>query len=187
MTTPDDPARASAEATVRLYLSRADERLAHLVRDARRALQRALQTGLAEHSVAPGHWTFLRILWVRDGMNQRELSELAGVMEPTTFAALQAMEKLGYVVRQRRPENRKNIHVYLTDEGRALRDRLSPVAIGINERAVRGVSEADLAATRRTMLAMIQNLSEDEGLASSSETPSAPDAGARGSLPVKSA
>ncbi len=72
-----------------------NDRLAHLVKDATRALLRALQMRLAAHSVSLGHWTFLRILWERDGLTQKELSEQAGVMEPTTFSALKAMERFG--------------------------------------------------------------------------------------------
>ena len=135
-----------------------DDRLAHLVRDARRGLGRCLQMRLAEHGVASGHWTFLRILWVREGLTQRELSELAGVMEPTAFAALHAMEKLGYITRQRRPDNRKNIYVFLTEEGRALRDRLVPLAEEINGMAVAGLSLDDVATMRRGLHLMIQNL-----------------------------
>src|SRR5262245_25469681 len=74
-----------------------NDRLAHLVKDVTRAFVRTLQTRLARHSVSFGHWAFLRILWEQDGLNQRELSDQAGVMEPTTFAAIQAMGKLGYV------------------------------------------------------------------------------------------
>ena len=94
-----------------------DDRLAHLVKDATRALVRALQMRLGEHGVSFGHWTFLRILWESDGLTQRELSEQAGVMEPTTFSAVRAMERLGYVSRRRRPGDRKKIYVYLTCEG----------------------------------------------------------------------
>src|SRR5690554_6743902 len=90
-----------------------NDRLAHLVKDATRALVRALQMRLTEHAVSFGHWTFLRILWETEGLTQRELSKQAGVMEPTTFAALKAMEALGYVERKRRPGNRKNMYVYL--------------------------------------------------------------------------
>jgi DNA-binding MarR family transcriptional regulator len=132
-----------------------DDRLAHLVRDARRGFGRCLQLRLAEHGVALGHWTFLRILWVRDGLTQRELSDLAGVMEPTTFAALRSMEGLGYIKRQRRPDNRKNIYVYLTDEGRALRDILVPLAQEINDVAVEGVNPDDIVAMRRALNSMI--------------------------------
>ena len=65
-----------------------NDRLAHLVKDAARALLRALQLRLTAHGVSLGHWTFLRILWEKDGITQRELSEQAGVMEPTTTSAL---------------------------------------------------------------------------------------------------
>ena len=57
-----------------------DDRMAHLVKDATRGFLRALQTRLAAHDVQLGHWTFLRILWERDGLTQRELSAEAGVM-----------------------------------------------------------------------------------------------------------
>jgi DNA-binding MarR family transcriptional regulator len=139
-----------------------NDRLAHLVKDATRGLLRALQMRLARHGVAFGHWAFLRILWERDGLTQRELSIEAGLMEPTTSAALATMEKLGYVRRERMPGNRKNMHVYLTPAGKALRRKLVPLAEEVNAVAVRGASAADVAATRRTLLVMIENLARDE-------------------------
>src|SRR5215510_2450117 len=95
-----------------------NDRLAHLVKDATRALVRALQVRLADHKVSFGHWAFLRILWERDGFTQRELSERAGVMEPTTYSALKAMERLGYIVRRRVSGDRKRVYVFLTRKGR---------------------------------------------------------------------
>jgi hypothetical protein len=83
-------------------------------------------------------------------------------MEPTTSTALAAMAKLGYIRRARKPGNRKNMHVFLTPKGRALRRKLVPLAEEVNEVAVRGASAADVAATRRTLLVMIENLARDE-------------------------
>jgi DNA-binding MarR family transcriptional regulator len=139
-----------------------DDRLAHLVKDAARAMVRALQMRLAEHSVTFGHWTFLRILWETDGLTQKELSVQAGVMEPTTFSAVKAMEALGYVLRQQTPENKKNMHVFLTAEGRALRDKLVPLAKEVNDVGVKGVSNKDVVIARKVLLAIIENLAEDE-------------------------
>jgi DNA-binding MarR family transcriptional regulator len=139
-----------------------DDRLAHLVKDATRALVRALQMRLAAHAVSFGHWTFLRILWESDGLTQRELSEQAGVMEPTTFSALKAMERLGYVVRRRRNDDRKKMYVFLTPKGRRLRDKLVPLAEEVNRIAVRGVSAADIATTRMVLLAIIEKMARDE-------------------------
>ena len=147
----------------------AGDRMAHLVRGAHRGLMRALQMRLHEHGVAHGHWTFLRVLWRTDGLTQRQLSEQVGVMEPTTFSALQAMEKLGYVTRQRLPDNRKQVRGFLTARGAALRGTLVPLAEEVNEVALAGVSAEDVAVTRRTLLRMIDNLAEDEARAAVSE------------------
>lgn len=120
---------------------------------------RALQARLGTHGVSFGHWTFLRILWERDGLTQRELSDEAGVMEPTTGAAIRAMEKLGYVTRARSARNRKNVYVHLTPKGRALKAKLVPLAVEVNEIGLAGVSAQDRAATRRTLVAILENLS----------------------------
>lgn len=139
-----------------------DDRMAHLVKDATRALVRSLQTRLAEHGVPFGHWAFLRILWERDGLTQSELSREAGVMEPTTFTALKAMEARGYIVRRQFAGNRRKVHIFLTAKGRGLRRTLVPLAEAVNRVAVRGVASADIAATRRTLVAVLVNLAKDE-------------------------
>ena len=139
-----------------------DDRLAHLVKDATRALIRALQTRLAEHEVSFGHWAFLRVLWERDGITQRSLSEEVGVMEPTTFAAVKAMEELGYVSRRQARENRKNVYVHLTPAGRALKARLVPLAEEVNRVAVAGLPASEVARVRNALLMIIENLARDE-------------------------
>jgi MarR family transcriptional regulator, organic hydroperoxide resistance regulator len=139
-----------------------NDRLAHLVKDATRALVRALQVRLAEHKVSFGHWAFLRILWEQEGLTQRELSDQAGVMEPTTFSALKTMERLGYVVRRRAGGNRKKLHVFLTPKGRLLKNKLVPLAVRVNEIATRGIAPRHIIATRDVLLSIIANLAHDE-------------------------
>jgi len=139
-----------------------NDRLAHLIKDATRGLVRSLQRRLVEHSVSFGHWTFLRILWEQDGLTQRELSEQAGVMEPTALAALHALEKLGYVERKKRPGDAKKIHVTLTPAGRDLKRKLVPLAEEVNRIALRGVPRSHVGITRRTLLAVVENLAIDE-------------------------
>ena len=162
------PARKAAAAgdTQRLLRRWRDavpnDRMAHLVKDATRALVRSLQTRLVQHEVSFGHWTFLRILWERDGLTQRELSREAGVMEPTTFTALRAMESRGYIVRRQLAGNRRKVHIFLTARGRVLKRTLVPLAEAVNRAAVRGVTSADIAATRRTLMTMLVNLAREE-------------------------
>ena len=102
------------------------------------------------------------MLWERDGLTQRELSEAAGVMEPTTFAAVKAMEERGYVSRRRARDNRKNVFVHLTPAGRALKARLVPLAEEVNRIAVAGLPAAEVARVRNALLTIIENLARDE-------------------------
>lgn len=139
------------------------DRLAHLVKDAGKALSRALQMRLAERSVAYGHWTFLRILWKHDGISQTELSRLAGVMAPSTFAAVQAMEQLGYVVRKQKPDNRKTVYIWLTPAGRALESELVPLAIDVNNVATKGLSPRQIDEFRKALVVIIDNLERASG------------------------
>jgi DNA-binding MarR family transcriptional regulator len=56
------------------------------------------------------------------------------------------------------PDNRKNVYVHLTAKGRALRAKLEPLAVAVNKSAVRGVDPADVAACRRALLGILDNL-----------------------------
>jgi MarR family transcriptional regulator, organic hydroperoxide resistance regulator len=141
-----------------------NDRMAHLIRDTERAFRRALQLRLAAHGVPFGHWSFLRILWEADGkggLTQKELSSRAGVMEPTTFTAMKAMEALGYITRNQIPPNKKNVYVHLTDAGRTLKKVLVPLAEETNKISVKNIAPAEVATARKVLLAMLVNLSED--------------------------
>ena len=140
----------------------AGERCHHLIRLAARAFARSVQLRLGEHSVAFGQWLFFCILWQKDGLTQRELSELAGVMDPTTVAALRGMEKLGFIRRGRKPANQRRTYIYLTAKGRLLKGKIIPIAVEVNDVATEGIGAADLATTRRTLVAMVENLMRDD-------------------------
>lgn len=142
-----------------------NDRMAHLVKDAARGFLRSLQLRLATQGVSLGHWSFLRILWEQDGLTQRALSQEAGVMGSTTLIALRAMESLGYIRRAQMAGNRKNMHVFLTPSGRALKQKLVPLAEEVNRLALRGLDEAAIATTRRSLLVMLDNLARDNLLA----------------------
>lgn len=145
-----------------------NDRMAHLVKDVSRSFLRSLQVRLADHGVSLGHWTFLRILWERDGLTQRELSQEAGLMEPTTLIALRGMESLGYITRERTPENRKNLYVMLTPSGRALRNVLIPLAEQVNDLALDGMETQAIETARRVLLVMLDQLANDARLNNSS-------------------
>ncbi|MGH6768078.1 MAG: MarR family winged helix-turn-helix transcriptional regulator [Xanthobacteraceae bacterium] len=130
----------------------------YLVRDAHRAYQRLLEKRIAPHGVTRGQWYFLRVLWTKDGLSQRELSTRVGMMEPTTVIALRSMEKAGLVRRIRSKDDRRRTHVWLTSKAKRMRSRLLAIARGINDASEQGIDRRDIEALRRVLPRMTANL-----------------------------
>lgn len=116
-----------------------DDSLPQVVRDVNRAFSRAVQGRIASFGISMGHWFFLRALWQEDGLTQRELSQRAGMMEPTTVTAINAMERQDLVQRIRNPHDRRKVNVYLTERGRALQHDVMPSVAGVATGAVQGL------------------------------------------------
>ena len=135
----------------------------YLVRDAHRAFQYELEKRIARFGVTRGQWYFLRVLWIEDGLSQRELSERVGMMEPTTVIALRSMEKAGLIQRSRSREDRRKAHVWLTPKAKRLRAKLLPLARGIVEDAEKGIPGAELEVFRSVIARLRENLDRFRG------------------------
>ncbi len=134
----------------------------YLVRDAHRAFQRLLERQIAPFGVTRGQWYFLRVLWISDGLSQRELSARVGMMEPTTVIALRSMERTGLIRRVRGADDRRKMRVFLTAKAKRLRNELLTLARGIVEDAEQGIAARDLASFRRIIALMTANLDRIE-------------------------
>ena len=139
-----------------------DDRIAHLIKDATRSLVRALQNKLKEYGVPFSQWSILRVLWTQDGLSQRELSSMAGVMESTTANVVRQMEIKGYVSRRHLGENKRKRHVFLTQKGMKLESKLVPLAEEVNKIARKNIGQKEITLLRNSLLTMIENLGSDE-------------------------
>jgi DNA-binding MarR family transcriptional regulator len=135
-----------------------DRSVGYQIRLTHRLVQRYLQQQIEPHGVTLGMWYFLRALWHEDGLTQRELSEIVGTMEPTTLTAIRSMEAGGLVKRVRSTVDRRKINVFLTARGRALRERLLPLARDVVEVAVDGFSDRERAAFLKSLGHVQQNM-----------------------------
>lgn len=104
-------------------------RLAHM------AFSRGLRTELAKESVSFGQFVHLERLWEQDGLTQKELSARVGVETASSTTILAELEKLGFVTRERSPEDGRAIVVRLTERGLQLRPRLLDAASRVNLQA----------------------------------------------------
>ena len=146
---PTRPMKRSAP-TGEVDLPFADS-VGYQIRATHRALQRFLQSKIEPHGITLGMWYFLRALWHQDGLTQRELSNRAGTMEPTTLSAILIMEKKGLVRRVRNRDDRRKWHIHLTPKGRALKAKLLPLAREVVDTAVHNLSRGEVAQLLRAL------------------------------------
>src|ERR1043165_8663513 len=125
--------------------------IGYLTRIAFRAFSRALEVRTAPHGVSAGQWRFLRGLWREDGLTARELSRRVGMREPTTVIALKSLERSGFVTRRKSDEDRRKVHVFLTDASRALEAVLLPAVAEVNDIALAGLTKAEVATLRKAL------------------------------------
>ncbi len=123
----------------------ADESIAYHLRDTYRALARVFQVETERFGVDMGVWMFLRSLWQEDGLTQKELTERAGLMQPSTSAALTQMERRGLVRQTVDTEDRRKVRIFLTPKSRALLEKLIPTAARVRRQAVSDFSKREVA------------------------------------------
>ncbi|MBU8539613.1 MarR family winged helix-turn-helix transcriptional regulator [Falsiroseomonas tokyonensis] len=121
-----------------------EDSLGYLVRDLNRRIQRSLQARIQPSGATLGAWYFLRVLWEEESLTQRELAQRIGMQEPTAVIALRGMEEAGWIIRDRSEEDRRKVHIRLTDAGRALRETLLPEAKAVIAQGLEGMSEAEV-------------------------------------------
>jgi DNA-binding MarR family transcriptional regulator len=134
---------------------RPEESLGYQLRRTSREMAALLKARIASENISIGTWYFLRALWVRDGVIQRELTYEVGLMQPTTVAALRSMQQRGLIRIERDSKDRRSVRIFLTGEGRRLKARLLPKVAAINKIAMQGVSPKQ-AALLLKLLRMVQ-------------------------------
>jgi len=135
----------------------------YLLRISFRSFSRALEKRTIPFGVTSGQWRFLRVLWMKDGVTQRELSRHVGMREPSTVAAVNSLERAGFVIRKKSELDRRKVHVYLTARAKRLRAKLMPFVAEVNKIGLDGLSPEDVALARRTLLKVMENFSREDG------------------------
>jgi DNA-binding MarR family transcriptional regulator len=111
--------------------------------------------------MTPERWGILVRLWEEDGLSQKELAARTWKDEPTVSRILDGMAKKSWIVRRPSPEDARARMIHLTPHGKKLEAQIVPEAKKLVALLERGIPEADLAVTRRTLQRMVENISEE--------------------------
>jgi DNA-binding MarR family transcriptional regulator len=132
--------------------------IAYGLRSTYKCFVQLLQPLLEENHISIGMWYYLRVMWEEDGLTQAQLSERVGLVAPTTVEQLKNMEARGLIERRRSSDDRRKIHVFLSAEGKMLKDKLLPFVAYTNAVAQEGLSPGEVGFLRLVLQRMKDNL-----------------------------
>jgi DNA-binding MarR family transcriptional regulator len=135
-----------------------DDSTAYLLRELLRVNLKLLREGLAKLGLALGYFLYLRALWEKDGVTQRELGRRIGVNDASSRVALEGLEKQGLVRRRRSATDMRKIRIFLTAKGKQLQKDVLPIAKDIDDRMQLGFSASERQMFRSFLLQARENL-----------------------------
>ena len=115
---------------------------------------------LAPHSITPQQFALLAFLWKQDRLSQVELTEKTDVDRTTLSGLIDRLEKLGLVIRQPHPTDRRAYLVTLTDAGLEIEALLTPIAMNLRKQISAGLDPGEYEQLCR-LLKKLRGISHD--------------------------
>lgn len=121
------------------------ETLHYLLMSDHLMVQKALVSSVKDTGLTPGQPKILDYLLHHDGAIQKEIAIFCHIEPASLTAILNGMESKGYIERRTSQNNRRSLHVYLTETGKKYADRLNLEFARIESEALKGFQEAEAA------------------------------------------
>ncbi len=103
-------------------------------------------------------WRVLAVLADGEERRQVDLSEMTSIDPPTVSRLVTRLAGMKLVTRTRSVTSNREVGVALTSKGAATVRRLIPSALGWEDRATVGMSAREVAAVKRSLARMYENL-----------------------------
>jgi MarR family transcriptional regulator, organic hydroperoxide resistance regulator len=113
---------------------------------------------LSEIGLFPGQDQVLSALSVQDGMTMGEVAALLRIRPPTASKMAARMGAQGLVERRSAASDARLVTIHITDDGRALCERIERIARKIEKQMLSGFDDKDERRLRRLLKKVSRNL-----------------------------
>lgn len=108
--------------------------------------------------IVPSHGGILSLLFTGERHTMRELAEKIHRTKPTVTVLVDKLVDLGYVAKEKSPEDSRVTYLQLTDAGRALQPIMAAVSAQLNAVVYAGLSEAEAELVERLLEKIKHNI-----------------------------
>lgn len=138
-----------------------DEQLCFAVYAANMAIQRSYKPMLDQLGLTYPQYLALHVLWEEDGRTIGAIAQRLSLESSTVTPLVKRLEAAGLLVRERDPQDERQVRVRLTSGGRDMRDRCG--CLGEELIARSGMAVDDLKALKAEVHALRHALERREG------------------------
>lgn len=118
----------------------------------------ALDEELSKYELTGAQFEILRHLWQQDGLEQRLLQERLGITSATLTGIVDGLVERKQLERRQCPTDARVKQLFLTEQGRALRDEMAAAAARVQERLLSGFSPTEAALLKDWLRRMAANM-----------------------------
>jgi DNA-binding MarR family transcriptional regulator len=136
-----------------------EENIGSMVADVTRLIRRSFDERARGIGVTRPQWRVLSVLLRNEGINQGGLAEMLDVEPITLCRMVDRLQEGDLVERRADPADRRAWRLYLTDKAHALLEQLRPLAEGVFDDALDGLSSAERTQMMVSLERVRQNLS----------------------------
>ncbi len=140
-----------------------DDYLLYQLAIASQALSSQFHKELAKQGVSPAAWRILYCLWSKPDMRLTELARHVLYKQPRVTKCVAQLKEDGLVEKNIRSEDRRNVSLHLTENGKKLVMPLIKRSREHEDKVLAALSEKDRLQFRRSLTLLIQNMDVCEG------------------------
>ena len=129
-----------------------------LIKKAARLFERVANQNLEELGVTYSQTIFLVRLWERDGQTQKELTQSAGLKQPSSVDILNKMERDGLLTRERNTTDKRCFHFFLTEKAKHACTKLEQQGAFMQHLATSHFAPAKVQQFNQDILSIIESL-----------------------------
>ena len=119
-------------------------------------LQRAFQA--KGFNITPEQWGVLNSLWENEGIHQSALAERVAKDRHNIARIVNLLEKNGFIRRTPDGKDKRRLNVYLTEEGKALKQKLIPIVVDYLQQCFEGLTQEEVQDLRKIHKQILKNL-----------------------------
>ena len=107
-------------------------------------------------------WIAMYFIQTQEGLSQRDLASFMNINDSSAMRLLDRLEREGWIRRERSPEDRRILNVFMTEKGSVLMDKALPLGVEFNRLLVKDIEPEKVRIFLEVQQKMYEHVLADE-------------------------